>query len=140
MEPHTRNTLLALLVGALVGAGLYAFAGYASLAAVAAVCWAVAVKLVLRVGRLYPAFATGEDWTDSRWTGLGGGVVSLAALLGVSPTLPLSPELRLGLGILVLGAGTAAYTAGTLAVLERTETSPEPSTPASDGAFSVSED
>jgi len=138
MEPHTRNTLIAVLVGAAVGAGLYAFVGYASLAAVAAVCWAVAVKLVLRVGRLYPAFATGEDWTDSRWTGLGVGVVALAALLGVSPTLPLSPELRFGLGILVLGAGTAAYTAGTLAAVERDDV--ERPASSTDRAYAASED
>jgi hypothetical protein len=138
METQTRNTLLAILVGVAVGTGLFPFTGDASLAAVAAVCWAVAVTLVLRVGRLYPAFATGEDWTDKRWTGLGVGVVVLAALLGVSPTLPLSAELRLGLGVLVVGAGTAAYTAGTLAVLARSD-GPPTSSSAPDRAYSADE-
>jgi len=139
MENRTRNTLLAALVGIAVGAGLFPFVGDALLAAVAAACWAVAVKLVLRVGRLYPAFATGEDWTDRRWSGLGVGVVALAALLGVSPTLPVSAELRLGLGVLVVGAGTAAYTAGTLAVVERHD-GPGAGSAGSDGAYSSAED
>jgi len=46
--------------------------------------------------------------------------MTLAALIGVSPALPISPDLRLGLGFLVIGAGFVGYTTGTMAELERT--------------------
>lgn len=140
MQRPALNGLLAVLVGTAVGVSSYLFVGYASLAVVSAVCWTAVVWLVGRVGRLYPAYATGERWRDKRWTGLSVGVVTLAALLGVSPTLPLSSDLRLGLGILILGAGLAAYTAGSLAVLERTEAPPTEPPSASDGGYSVGED
>ena len=49
------------------------------------------------------------------------GVVLLAAFIGVNSLHPISNELQLGLELLVVGAGTVAYTAGGLAVLERVE-------------------
>lgn len=120
MERTTRDTLIALLVGGGISAvGLYW--GYPSLAVVTGLCWAGGLKLTLRIGHLYPAYATGETWADKRWSMLGVGLVSLAGLIGVSPLLPISNELRLGLGFLVLGAGLAAYSTGTLAVLERVD-------------------
>jgi hypothetical protein len=119
MDRALRDSLLAVGGGVGVSAGLQWLAGHLSLALVAGLCWATALKLVLHVGDRYPAYATGESWADKRWTGLSTGLVTLAALLGVGPTLPISAELRLGLGVLVLGAGLAAYTAGSLAVLER---------------------
>jgi hypothetical protein len=123
MERTTRDTLISLLVGGGFSAGLYWLAGHISLALVTGLCWTCGLKLILHIGHLYPAYATGETWADKRWTGLGIGLVTLAALIGVSPMLPLSNELRLGLGFLVTGAGLAAYSAGTLAVLERIEDS-----------------
>jgi protein-L-isoaspartate O-methyltransferase len=45
--------------------------------------------------------------------------VTLAATIGVSPTLQISTELRLALGVLVIGAGTVGYTTATMAELER---------------------
>jgi hypothetical protein len=117
MERTTRDSLLALLVGGGLGTvGVYW--GHTSLGVVTGLCWAGGLKLTLRVRQLSQTYATGETWADSRWTGAGIGLVSLAALVGVSPTLPISNELRLGLGLLVLGAGLGAYSAGTLAVLE----------------------
>jgi len=121
MERAIRDTLVALLVGGGISGGLYWLSGYISLALVTGVCWACGLKLTLYIGHLYPAYFTGDTWSDKRWTGLGVGLVNLAALIGVSPMLSLSSELFLGLGLLVLGAGLVAYSAGTLAVLERVE-------------------
>ncbi|MGQ3412098.1 sterol desaturase [Natrinema sp. LN54] len=123
MQRARRHTLIALLLGGGIGAGIYWLSGYASLALVAGLCWACGLGLTFRIGRLYPAYATGETWADKRWTGLSVGLVTLAALTGVSPALPISEELRLGLGFLVTGAGVVAYAAGTIAVLERVEDS-----------------
>lgn len=119
MERSTRDTFAALLLGGGLSGVLYWTGGYLALALVTGVCWGCGLKLTLHVGDSYPAYATGETWADERWTGLSVGLVSLAAFVGVSPTLPVSAALRFGLGILVVGAGFLAYAAGTLAVLER---------------------
>ena len=123
MERPVRDTLLALGAGGSAAAGLYWLAGVRSLSIslTTGFCLGCALKLVLYVGDRYPAFATGESWADKRWTGVAVGVVTLAAFVGVSPLLPISNELRLALSFLVLSAGLAAYTAGTLAVLERVD-------------------
>lgn len=77
MERTTRDTLIAFLVGGGISAvGLYW--GYPSLAVVTGLCWAGGLKLTLRIGHLYPAYATGETWADKRWSMLGVGLVSLA--------------------------------------------------------------
>lgn len=122
MDRRSWHTLAALVAGGGTAGGLGWLVGHVVLALATGLCWACGLALTLRIGRLYPGYATGETWDDKRWTGLSVGVVTLAALIGVSPALPLSNELRLGLGYLVLGAGLAAYAAGTLAVLERVET------------------
>lgn len=121
MKRTIRDTLIALLIGGGISTGLYWLGGYISLALVTGLCWACGFKLTLRIGHLYPAYATEETWPDKRWTGLGVGLVTLAALIGVGPMLLVSNELRLGLGSLVMGAGLVAYSAGTIAVLERVE-------------------
>jgi len=121
MERAVRDTLVALLVGGGITGGLYWLSGYISLAVVTGVCWACGLKLTLQIGHLYPAYATGETWSDKRWTGLSVGLVNFAALVGVSPMLSLSSELGLGVGLLVLGVGVVAYSAGTRAVLERVD-------------------
>lgn len=121
MERTSRDTVSALLIGGGISGGLYWLTGYISLALVTGLCWVCGFKLTLLTGHLYPAYSTGDTWADKRWTGLSVGLVTLAALLGVSPLLPISDELRLGLGFLVLGAGLVAYSAGTLAVLERVD-------------------
>jgi hypothetical protein len=88
---------LALLVGGGAAGGLYWLAGvsYPSVSVAVGLSTGCALKLVLYVGDRYPAF------------------------VGVSPALPVSNEFRLALGFLVLSTGLVAYTAGTLAVLER---------------------
>ncbi|WP_049926388.1 hypothetical protein [Halopiger goleimassiliensis] len=121
MERSIRDTALGVLVGAAIAGGLYWVGDAVSLALVAGLCWAVGGKLTLLIGDRFPAYATGESWADKRWTGLSVGLVTLAAFVGVSPYLPISSELRLGLGFLVVGAGLVAYAAGTLAVLERVD-------------------
>ena len=108
----------ALAVAVLIGVSVYWFAGYALTAAATGIAWGVSIALVLVIKRRFPSFLTGESWQDSRWTGLSSGLTVGAALLGVSPSLPITAELRLALGLLALGVGLAAYTAGTLAVLE----------------------
>lgn len=132
MHRPPRDSLLALLVGAAITTALYWLGGYLTLALVTGLCWTGGLKLTLHIGHRYPEFATGGTWTDKRWTGLGVGLVILAGLVGVSPTLHISNELRLGLGFLVMGAGFVAYPAGTLAVLERTEGISDPTPSASD--------
>ena len=124
MKRTIRDTLIALLVGGGLGGGFYWLGGHISFALVTGLCWACGLKLTLYIGHLYPTYATGETWADKRWTGLSVGLVTLAALIGVSPTLPISNDLRLGLGFLVTGAALVAYSAGTLAVLERVEGNP----------------
>lgn len=121
MNRTTRDTLVASLAGVGIGAGLYWLGGYVVLALATGLCWACGLRLTLYIGHLYPEYATGEAWADKRWSGLGGGAMSLAALVGVSPLLPISSELRIGLGGLVVGTGLVLYAAGSLAVLERVE-------------------
>jgi len=122
MEWRSVHLLAGFVLGVVVGAGQYWLVGDVGLAVVTGVLWAAGLLLTLRVGRLYPSHATGETWRDKRWTGLSVGLITLAALVGVSPTLPVTGELRLGLGLLVLGAGFAGYVSGTLAEVERAET------------------
>ncbi|AHG00793.1 hypothetical protein HALLA_07925 [Halostagnicola larsenii XH-48] len=121
MERTLRDTLISLFAGGAISGALYWLDGYLSLAIVTGLCWACGLKLTLHIGHLYPAYATGETWADKRWTMLSVGLMTLAALIGVSPALPLSDELRLGFGFLVIGTGLVAYTAGTLAVLEQVD-------------------
>lgn len=121
MDRPIQDTLISLFVGGTVSGALYLLDGHLSLAIVTGLCWACGLKLTLHIGHLYPAYATGETWADNRWTMLSVGLMTLAALIGVSPALPLSDELRLGFGLLIIGTGLVAYAAGTLAVLERVD-------------------
>ncbi|ERJ05845.1 sterol desaturase family protein [Halorhabdus tiamatea SARL4B] len=66
MTPPNRELLAALTVGAVIGVGLHWLLGQVILAVVAAVTWAVAIGLTLHIRRAYPAFRTGESWTDKR--------------------------------------------------------------------------
>lgn len=107
------------LVALVISGGVYWVIRDSVLATVTGVTWGSGVLMTLRIARQYPSHITGGSWSDQRWTGFSTGLVTLAGLIGVSPTLPISAELRLGLGLLVIGAGFAAYTAGTMAELER---------------------
>ncbi len=121
MDRTIRDSLVTLLVGGGISGGLYWIGGHISLALVTGLCWACGLTLTFHIGHRYPEYTTGGTWADKRWTVLSTGLVTLAALIGVSPMLPLSNELRLGLGFLVIGASLVAYSAGTLAILERVE-------------------
>lgn len=121
MQRPIRDALIALLIGGVISTGLYWVSGQLSLALVTGICWGFGLKWTLYIGHLYPAYATGDTWADKRWTGLSAGFITLAALIGVSPMLPISNGLRFGLGLLVIGTGLVAHTAGTIAVLERVE-------------------
>ena len=111
--------LAGILVAVVVSSGLYWFIGDVALAAVTGLMWGSGLLVTLRIARQHPSHTTGEGWRDKRWTGLSAGLITLAALIGVSPALPISPDLRLGLGFLVIGVGFVGYTAGTMAELER---------------------
>ena len=111
--------LTGVFVVVVVSSGLYWLIGDVALAAVTGVMWGSGLLVTLRIARQHPSHTTGERWRDKRWTGLSTGLITLAALIGVSPALPISPDLRLGFGFLVIGAGFIGYTAGTMAELER---------------------
>ncbi|MFB6250586.1 MAG: sterol desaturase [Halobellus sp.] len=130
MRQRPRDALESLLVGIGVAAGLARLTGRFSVAFTTGLCWTVGVTLFVR--HRYPTYITGEEWVDKRWTGLAVGVLTFAALLGVAPMLPVTDELRFALGLLVLGVGFTACTAGTLAVFERTELDPSATDPIPD--------
>ena len=111
--------LTGIFVVVAVSSGLYWLIGDVALAAVTGLMWGSGLLVTLRIARQHPSHTTGEEWRDKRWTGLSTGLITLAALVGVSPALPISPGLRLGFGFLVTGAGFVGYTAGTMAELER---------------------
>lgn len=111
------HRLAALLAGGVVAGGLLWMTGAAALAAVAGACWSAGLGAALRARRLYPGMRNDDGWSDARWTGLGVGLVTLAAVLGVPPAL--TPALRFGLSVLVLGAGLVAYATATMAEIER---------------------
>jgi hypothetical protein len=120
MNRRVRDRLASLAVAVLVGGGLYWLVGTPVLAAVTGIVWGVAALVTLRAGRLNRAHATGDGWNDRRWTGLATGLVTLAAVVGVGPGLPVSSELGLGLGTLVIGVGYAGYVTGAMAEADRT--------------------
>ncbi|MDQ2051732.1 sterol desaturase [Natronolimnohabitans sp. A-GB9] len=118
MNQNALYALVGILVVLVVSSGLYWYIGNFGLAAVTGVTWGVALLLLVRADREYP------DSMNSWWSVLGVGfIISLAALLGVSPTLPIAGDIRFGLGLLVMGTGLAAYVAGVMTALEPTESS-----------------
>ena len=119
MTRTSLHRLAGIFVAVVVSSGLYWFIGDVALAAVTGLTWGSGLLVTLRIARQHPSHTTGEGWRDKRWTGLSAGLITLAALIGVSPALPISPDLRLGLGFLVIGVGFVGYTAGTMAELER---------------------
>ena len=119
MTRTSLHRLAGILVTVVVSGGLYWFVDDFALAAVTGLTCGSGLIMTLRIARQYPSHTTGDTWSDKRWTGLSTGLITLAALVGVSPALPISPDLRLGLGLLVIGAGFVGYTAGTMAELER---------------------
>ncbi len=117
-----RSLLQRLLGGSvalLVGGGCYWFVDDAMFAVVTGLVWGVGLALAIRADQERSFSTTGADWRIDRWIGLGVGGITMAALLGVSPSLPISAELRLGLGVLVIGTGLLATATAMLAEAER---------------------
>jgi hypothetical protein len=123
MNHSSRHRLVALLVAVAVGGGLYWYAGYAVLAGATGLIWGSALAVTLRIGRRYPAHATGMAWKDKRWTGISVALVAFAAGIGVNTLFSLPLELRITLLCLVGGTGWWGYVTSTMAELERPESS-----------------
>jgi len=70
MERTVWDTLVALLIGGGISAGLYWLTGHISLAVAAGLCLASGLKLALHSRQLYPAFDVGDTWSSNRWSGL----------------------------------------------------------------------
>ena len=108
-------------VAALIGSGLYWLVGDIVFATVTGLVWGCGLALSIHQYRTDSSISANATWERNRWVGLGVGVINLAALIGVSPTLPVSAELRLGLGILVIGTGLVGFAAASIAHGERHE-------------------
>jgi hypothetical protein len=108
-----------ILVTVVISGGLYQIVGDVGLAAVTGIVWGIWLLMMVRIAHQYPSHMTGDSWSDKRWTGLSTGLLTLAVLVVISPTLPISFDLRIGLGSLVMGAGLVGYNSGTMAELER---------------------
>lgn len=111
-----RAWLGALALGAAAGAGTYAWLVADVVFAVVLACF-VALGMALTV-RNYALVGRPDDWETARWSGAFGGVVSLAMLVGLSPSLPVPAELRLALGLFVGSVALTAMNLGLAAGLE----------------------
>jgi drug/metabolite transporter (DMT)-like permease len=88
-----------------------------ALAVTAGICWGGGLALTLRHLTEPPMDGSG-GWSVARWSGAFGGSLTLAATVGVSPGLPLAPDARFALSVLVLGFGVLAFNLGGAMVLE----------------------
>jgi drug/metabolite transporter (DMT)-like permease len=123
MAPRrSSGTLLAvgLLVSLVVAVALHELlvADFA-LAAVTGLCWGGGVALTLRHLDSPLGTSTG-GWSVARWSGAFAGALTLAATVGVSPSLPVSNDLRFALGSLVVGFGVLVFNLGGAMVLDAT--------------------
>ena len=109
---------VALVVAVALAAGVHELlVADPALAGVTGVCWGGGVALTLRhVGRP----ETHGRWRVARWSGAFGAAVTLAAVTGVSPALPLPAGTRFALSLLVLGVALLTFNLGTGMVLEAT--------------------
>lgn len=119
MSNASRQALAGLLVGLVVGAGLYWLVREPTLAIAGGVAWGGAVGVTVHFVARFPDHATGSGWADSRWTGLGVAIVTFAGLLGVNGLASLATGEQFALGAVVLGVGYAGYVAGAMAERER---------------------
>lgn len=111
---------MASVVGIAIGSATYAaLVADPMFATMVAVFWALGLGLTMQ----YLAQYTGanREWRIARWSGAAGGLVTLAATLGLSPTLPITSDLRLALGIFVLGLWVTALNVGLALGLEHTK-------------------
>lgn len=107
------------LLGLAVGAAVFAVGGGLRLAGINAVLWAACGVMFVRWSRLDPGpGVSGWEWGVAYLTGTVGTVA--ATLLGVAQT-PLKTGIGFGLTLLVLGTGNAAFAAGVIVGLARSE-------------------
>jgi len=109
-----------VLVGATTAVGLFVVLGDPLLAGVTGLFWATGLGLTarhLRQDADRVGFAA-DDWSVARWRGAFGGSMALAAVVGAGPTLPLSTDLRLALGLLIVGVALTSLDLGTAMVVE----------------------
>jgi len=118
MNRRLVHRLTGVVVVAVVAGGLSRFVGDLGLSGAAGVVCGLLAVVTLRLRRRGRSTRTGRPRDSPRWRGLTTGVITLAALVGVSPTLPVSAELRLGLALLVLATGYLGYVAGIAASAE----------------------
>ena len=111
--------LLAAVFGVSIGTVTYvALIDDPLFAGVTALFWALGVGLSVQY--LGPQTGQAQDWTKARWSGAAGGLTALAATLGISPTLPITSELRLALGLFVVAIWLTAVNIGLALGLETT--------------------
>lgn len=108
--------LAALTLGVAIGGGTYWLVADPLFSAVVALFWTVGTGL--SIVYLLPQTGRADDWEQARWSGAAGGLMAMAAILGVSPTLPISADLRLALGVFVIGIWLAAVNVGLALGLE----------------------
>ena len=110
-----------------VGGACYSLVDDAIFATVTGLVWGVSLALAVHADQTRSLSTTRAGWRSRRWIGLGTSGITLAGLLGVSPTLPISAELRLGFGLLVIGTGLLATTTAMLSEAERQDKTETPS-------------
>lgn len=118
MRRTSLHWLLGLQVTALVASFVFLLLETVALALAAGVVYGTAATVTLHLANRFPGHATGDSWTDSRWTGLGVGVVNLAALVVMLGPFQ-STTAGYVIGFVVLGVGFVGYVTGSMAELER---------------------
>lgn len=99
------STVVSLVVAAAIGGLSYFYLGKDLLLAV----WtALAFFALVRTGIALLQMRPGVPSRGGVFGGVLTGMIAGAALLGVSPFLPIEPELRLALQLLVMGTGFAS--------------------------------
>ena len=121
----TRSRALAATAGSFVGGATFVWlVADLALAGIIALTWAVGVRLTLRY-RWLLSMQT-ETRRASVWSGAFAALSTFSAFFGVGPSLPLSAEFRLALGLLVVGVGYASMTLGVAMTTARADASREP--------------
>ena len=105
-----RALAVSLLVGLAVGTTSHSvLVPDAVLSAALALFYAAGVRLLIRFD---PQLAGSGRASVGKWGGAFAGLVTLAGTVGVSPSLPVSTDLRFALGLLVIGVGATAFGLG----------------------------
>ncbi|WP_327050652.1 hypothetical protein [Halomicrococcus gelatinilyticus] len=107
--------LVGVLAGVAFGGGVSALGAGVAFAASVAFVWCVGVALALRLNRYASDAGT---FAVARWSGLASLVMLVPAMFGLLE-LPVSADLRLALGLLVVGTGFAGTQVGVATMVER---------------------